>query len=168
MKKPFTITDNEEGSVIILSLLVLVILSIVGFSASRISTTEMQIVRNDGTYQQRFYIAESGAVQAAQMLENETNFLDLNNYVPNYLNPGTVDLNDTTTWVVGGPSPTAVPSSLVPNNALEVSIMHLRVPPGSSVGLENPTRLHELAVFGLLDRNNRAQHMVQIGYRKRY
>jgi hypothetical protein len=172
MNKPFAIADNEEGSVIILSILVLVILSIVGFSASRTSTTEMQIVRNDGTYNKRFYIAESGAVQVAQMLENDTNFDNLRFYVPAFLNRGNLDkgdpdMRDTTSWVVGGANATAVASTLVPNGALEVSIMHLKVAPGSAMGMEN-TQLHELAVIGLLDRDGRGQHMVEIGYRKRY
>lgn len=167
MYKPFRIADNEEGSVIILSILVLVILSIVGFSASRISTTEMQIVRNDGTYQQRFYIAESGAVQAAQMLENETNFLDLRQHVPDYLNPPDVDMRDVTSWDTGGVDPTAVISGLVPNNALEVAVVDMKIAKGGSLKITG-TQLHELAVIGLLDRNSRGQHMVEIGYRKRY
>jgi hypothetical protein len=166
MIKPFAIVDNEEGSVIILAILVLVILSIVGFSASRTATTEMQIVRNDGTYQNRFYIAESGAVQVAQMLENETNFNDLRLFVPAYLNPSDVDMLDVTNWDVTGADATAVASTLVPNGALEVAIMYQRAT--GSLGLEHQTRLHELAVIGLLDRNGRGQHMVEIGYRKRY
>jgi hypothetical protein len=166
MIKLFAIADNEEGSVIILSILVLVILTIVGFSASRTSTTEMQIVRNDGTYQNRFYIAESGAVQVAQMLENETNLNNLRMFVPAYLNRPEVDMLDVNNWDVSGPNPTAVASTLVPGGALEVGIMYKKAT--GSLGLENQTRLHELAVIGLLDRNSRGQYMVEIGYRKRY
>jgi hypothetical protein len=166
MIKPFAIVDNEEGSAIILSIFVVVILSIIGFAASRTSTTEMQIVRNDGTYQKRFYVAESGAVQVAQMLENVTDFNDLRLFVPDYLNRPDVDMLDVTSWVVGGANATAVASTLVPNGALEVAIMYKKAT--GSLGLENQTRLHELAVIGLLDRNGRGQHMVEIGYRKRY
>lgn len=167
MFKAITLVDNEEGSAIILAIFSLVVLSIIGFASSRMSTTEMQIVRNDGTYNKRFYIAESGAIQAAQMLENETDFLDLNTHVPDYLNPNTVDMRDTTSWVVGGANPTAVTSNLVPNNGLEVAVVDERIARGGSMRLGG-TRLHELAVFGLLDRDARGQHMVEIGYRKRY
>ena len=167
MFKIFGIADNQEGSAIILSILVLVILSIVGFSASRISTTEMQIVRNDGTYQQRFYLAESGAVEAAQRLENETNLNNLRQYVPDFLNPPDANMRDVNSWDTGGANPTAVISTLVPNNALEVGVMKIRTAPGSSLRATG-TQLHELALFGLLDRNGRGQLMVEIGYRKRY
>jgi type IV pilus assembly protein PilX len=172
---------NEEGSVIILSLLVLVILSIVGFSASRISTTEMQIVRNDATYQRNFYLAESGAVQAAQMLNNIDSSINrsmLGEHTPAWLNngenldsDGDEKLDDVGTWfATSGGSQTGAESNLstlsdVPT--IEYAAVDLGAAAGETLDINEP-KIHNYAIIGIGNRNTRGQITVQIGYRKRY
>jgi hypothetical protein len=170
--------ENEEGSVIILSLLVLVILSIVGFSASRISTTEMQIVRNDATYQRNFYLAESGAVQAAQMLNNITNRTTLQSRAPAWLNAlANVDtdadnnMDDVGTWFASsGSSQTGARSNLSDLHGIptiEYAAVDLGVAAGQPLGI-NAVKVHNYALVGIGNRDDRGQITVQIGYRKRY
>jgi hypothetical protein len=170
--------SNEEGSVIILSLMVLVILSIVGFSASRTSTTEMQIVRNDATYQQNFYLAESGAVQAAQLLNNIMNPTTLRNRAPAWLNAlqdvdadNDKNMDDVGTWFASsGGSQTGGVSNLsgfpdIP--PVEYAAVDLGPAAGEPLGINDP-KVHNFTIVGIGNRNTRGQITVQIGYRKRF
>lgn len=64
------ILENDKGSTIIVALLVLVLLTIIGMSATTNSNTELQITANSQLYKTAFYAAESGwqemAVQIVQ------------------------------------------------------------------------------------------------------
>lgn len=64
------ILENDKGSTIIVALLVLVLLTIIGMSATTNSNTELQITTNSQLYKTAFYAAESGwqemAVQIVQ------------------------------------------------------------------------------------------------------
>jgi Tfp pilus assembly protein PilX len=173
MSKPFNALKNEEGSIIVLSLLVLVILSIVGFSASRTSTTEKQIIHNDAVYQQNFYLAESGATHAAQLLSNLMNKTALKKKVPTWLNAiadvdtdGDNTIDDISTWFASsGANQTANFSSITADNSVEFSVVDAGVAAGSSTALGQP-QLHNYTIVGIGDRDGRGQISIQIGYRK--
>ena len=70
---PGEIINNEGGFVLVLSLMVLVVLTLLGISASRTSVTEVQIAGNDNMLKMDFYKAEAAAHEMAQRLENEEN-----------------------------------------------------------------------------------------------
>ena len=53
-------TLNEKGNVTLIALILLVVLTLIGISANRTSTLDMQIARNEIPYKQDFYIAEGG------------------------------------------------------------------------------------------------------------
>ncbi|MBU0945616.1 MAG: hypothetical protein KJ804_08530 [Proteobacteria bacterium] len=52
--------DNEQGFVLILSLLMLLILTIIGVSATNNTSIELQIAGNDRVHKQTFYQADGG------------------------------------------------------------------------------------------------------------
>ena len=54
--------NNEDGSVLVIALLMLAFLSILGVSATTTSTIEVQIAGNDRNFKQNFYKAEAGAI----------------------------------------------------------------------------------------------------------
>ena len=171
MRHPFKCIHNEEGSVIVLSVMVLVVLTIVGFSANRNSTTESQIVRNNSTYQKNFYVAESGAIEGAQRVSNENDTWTLRRQRREWLNRvEDVDLTNTANWDSDTTSANqnAIVSNMVGGNRLEVSVVDLGVAPGSSMDMFG-TQLHEFATFGIGDRaETRGRIMIEMGYRKRY
>ena len=70
IRKKADIIKNEDGSTIVMALIMLAILTIIGISASTTSVTELQIVRNERIYQNNFYLAESSVMEAAQRLDN--------------------------------------------------------------------------------------------------
>lgn len=69
MVKAFHIIDNEEGSTIVFALLILVVLTILGISATTTSTIEFKIVHNEKSYQRNFYVADSAWNYGAYWLE---------------------------------------------------------------------------------------------------
>ncbi len=58
LNKDILLKDN--GNVTVIALMILVILTIIGISASRTSTTDMQIARNQIPHKQDFFISEGG------------------------------------------------------------------------------------------------------------
>jgi len=60
MKFFSTILKNENGSMIVIVLMILVMVTILGLSATTISTTEVQISTNALLYQRMFFTAEPG------------------------------------------------------------------------------------------------------------
>lgn len=71
MKTRWLLID-EGGSVLILGMLMLVVLSLLGIAATRTSTVEIQIAANERTYQEEFYVAESGWKEAVAFLNNRS------------------------------------------------------------------------------------------------
>jgi hypothetical protein len=69
MKKELRVTRGEQGSVLIVTIMVLTLLSIVAFSAVRSSTTEVQIAGNELQHQKYFFTAEAGIDHAVKLLE---------------------------------------------------------------------------------------------------
>ena len=65
-----SVVSNENGSAIVIAMLVLSVLTILGISSMHTSTIELQIVHNEKIYQQNFYQAESAAMEGAQKLED--------------------------------------------------------------------------------------------------
>ena len=111
------VIDNEQGSVILLAMLILIVLTILGIASLNTSTIEFQIVGNEKIYQRNFNIAESGDKKEAYYvghsskdwytLKNPLNFnhflnpSDAADYDPgNDTGKGTADFDksDAATW----------------------------------------------------------------------
>ncbi|MDM8556037.1 PilX N-terminal domain-containing pilus assembly protein [Desulfococcaceae bacterium HSG7] len=81
--------NNEKGSALIISLMLLVLLTLLGMAATTTSTLEIMIADNERDYKVNFYKAESAAIQAAVVMENDPN-------------PGTNMKGYSTTWGASG------------------------------------------------------------------
>lgn len=69
MNIPNRTFKNEQGSTIIVAMLILICLTLIGISATNTSIYESQIVGNEHRYQIDFYVAESGWKEGAMWLE---------------------------------------------------------------------------------------------------
>jgi Tfp pilus assembly protein PilX len=58
--KKKSITGNEDGFVLVLAMLIMVVLIIIGVSSIRTSQTELEIAGNERVHKQTFYDAEAG------------------------------------------------------------------------------------------------------------
>jgi hypothetical protein len=65
MKKTVRILKNEEGSVMLVAMIIMALLLIMGISATNMSSIEMQILRNAIMQKQEFYFTEGGMVEVA-------------------------------------------------------------------------------------------------------
>ncbi len=71
MKKVMTHLNNEDGYFLILAtLMILVLLTILGVSASRTANTEIAVAANEMVYQRNFYLAEGALMEAIDGLAN--------------------------------------------------------------------------------------------------
>ena len=60
--------NNNRGSAIVAALMILALLTIVGFAATNMSTTELSISTNSLLYERAFYTAEAGLQHAKESL----------------------------------------------------------------------------------------------------
>jgi len=72
-KKPAYNVRNEKGFVLITGLMILVMLTMLGIAATRNTSIELQIAGNDRIHKETFYEAESMAVVATEILEQNFN-----------------------------------------------------------------------------------------------
>ena len=70
---------NQDGSMLVIAMLILVLLTLLGVSASTTTEVELKIADNDRSHKINVFRAESGAMLAAQQMENETNMTNLIN-----------------------------------------------------------------------------------------
>ena len=69
MKTMTAIIKNEQGSVLVMAIMVLALLTIVAFTATRTSNIEVQISGNELLHQKYFFTAEAGIARAIKQLE---------------------------------------------------------------------------------------------------
>ena len=69
MKTMKAIINNEQGSVLVMAIMVLALLTIVAFTATRTSNIEVQISGNELLHQKYFFTAEAGLARMIKQLE---------------------------------------------------------------------------------------------------
>lgn len=69
MKEFIQSSRNEEGFVLVLAMMIMVVLTILGIAANRNTSTELMISGNDSLQKQTFYQADGGTELASEVLE---------------------------------------------------------------------------------------------------
>jgi len=149
--------NNEDGSVLVLALIMLVLLTLLGIAASRTSSIDIQIAGNDIIYKKNLYMAEAGAMEAAQRLENND---DLINTPPECLLPGTVDpsFSPDDDFLNANSKPSSLPNTRL---ALYEGLV-----PGSSLAMSK-SKVHSYGLYGRCQQN-RGLVVIKVGYRKAF
>ena len=159
---------NEEGSVIIMALIVLVALTMIGIVSTDNTVVELQIVRNETIYRQNFYRAESAVIDGAQVMENS----DLTAAIPWIQNLSTApDMENVSNWNwnAGGNAQLSnnMDNPLDPNN--NVSYAAVFIKKVGSKKMTSPTSLYLYHVYGLSDSTSgQGRSMIRMGYNKRF
>jgi Tfp pilus assembly protein PilX len=65
--------NNQSGSAVVFALLILVVVTLLGLSASQTSMVEYQIANNDQLYHIAFHNADSGVWGTAKLISNAVN-----------------------------------------------------------------------------------------------
>jgi hypothetical protein len=66
---PFSLLNNQRGSALIVALLMLVVLTLIGISATTTTTFELQISGNDKLYKRSFFAADGGTAAGSELVE---------------------------------------------------------------------------------------------------
>ena len=179
MKNIFTMgktgLNNEQGSALVLALILLAVLSIIGFSSVDMTTTELKIVRNERIYQNNFYNAESALQEALSTLEL-TPISQLESRSPVWLTrsdaiPNTMDLNDpdelrTATDPNPDSDPVVAATASVASSA-KYAILDNGVASGSSLDMSATSHLYSYVVKGV-GVSSDGTVLIEAGYRMRY
>lgn len=164
MKEIVTL-NNEDGSVLILALIMLVLLTLIGISATTTSMIEINIAGNERAYKRNLYSAEAAVMQCAQNMEQT----DLQNPGPTWLGLiGAVtepdDIRLTSFWEApGGPFPQlgVVPDTLF----VATSKGYAGGAQGTSLDMEK-SKVHTYSIYGRCKPSNSGPTIIEIGYRK--
>jgi hypothetical protein len=163
--------NNEDGSVLIVALIMLVLLTLIGISATTTSEIETKIAGNERVFKRNLYLAEAGAMHCAQDLEGIT---DLKANPPGYLHPkGTVDdtnIRDDTFWESTAPVNSQV-STIDANTRLLASSLGLAGgKKGTSLDLTK-SNVHAYNIYGRWHNAaipSKGRLIVEVGYRKAF
>jgi Tfp pilus assembly protein PilX len=168
MQKAISILKNEEGTVMVIALLILALLTIIGISGTNTTVTELQIVGNDARYRQNFYRAEAAVMEAAQMSENAPvdTLRDRTFNTAGYewltgRGVNSSDMTVTANWNIGTNCTTAaatLPSTMY--SVVEEGVV------GGSLDVSG-TQLYEYTIYGLCNANN-GESFIVVGYKMRF
>jgi type IV pilus assembly protein PilX len=165
--------SNERGSVMVIALLIMAILTVLGISAINQSNLDLMIAKNERQYKQNFFRSEAAANEAIQRIDNA----DANDLLPestslDWLNndgtwPGTA-IEDPTNWI-SDPTDANVNSmeALVDSNA-RFAVRTAGLAGGASIDITSPSQLYEFEIHGQYFRSEGGWSQIAVGYRKRF
>jgi Tfp pilus assembly protein PilX len=156
--------NDESGSAIVLAIMILVIVSIIGIESSNTSSLEVQIASAERDAKINFYCAEGAGMEAAQRVENAAKAALLSR-ADAWLNPDTIDLQDTTQWVYDGTGDTAGQSSVCQDTYF--GVVDAGISGRSSLDMSQISQLHTFQVFGRRIASSQ-EAFIEMGYRKRF
>ena len=157
------ILRNEEGSVLFVALVVLLLFTMLGLSSTTISSIGMRIVANENIYKRNLYLAEGAALESVQNLHDT----DLIHTPP--------------TWVIstaGSAAGMITQAGFRENNGQPSAVLtdaggapvanRLAVFEGAVGSLDmTKSRVYAYSVYGWSELNGRLV-IVEIGYRKSF
>jgi len=169
MKQRCNISKNEDGSVLVIAMLVLVLLTLIGQAATTTSTIEMRISGNEKAYKENLYRGDAGVRNATQTLMDETDNPLLNDLINTpYQNWLHYNLPDPDEANIADSDTNWDPAN---NNSGQILDANNRfigdyVRPVGDLDMNN-ARLHEFAIWGRSERNQE-RVLLKIGVRKKY
>lgn len=167
MKRMISNLNNEEGSAIVIALIILVLLTMIGIVATDNTVIELQIVRNEAIYKQNFYRAEAAVVELGQIME-DNDLLASYDWLTD--KSTALDMEDVGNWTVGVNSQLSanMDSAAGPNNDVAQAAVSNGVAGGGSLDMTG-TNLYDYSVYGLFDSTvGQGRSLIMMGYRKRF
>jgi Tfp pilus assembly protein PilX len=152
---------GEDGSVLIIALLVLAFFTLLGMSTFSISNMEIRIIGNENIQKQNLYCAEAAAMRCAQDMQDKNLRTESLSYL-NGINSATQTQSDIISLDNSILSDTLTE---LPATTAYASVSR-GIASGSSLDMTK-TRAHEYSVYGWCNRNNNLV-IVEVGYRKAF
>ena len=176
MKEIISKLNNEEGSAIVIALIILVLLTMIGITATDNTVIELQIVRNEAVYRQNFYKAEAAVIEAAEILEDQANTAMLMPLTTgyNWLKDAStaVDMTVVSNWDwTTGAANSQLSNNMndagdANNNTVQAAICNGII---GGLGMTGGTSLYSFSVYGLFDSTSgQGRSLILMGYNKRF
>ena len=152
--------QNESGSVLIITILILLFLTVLGISAMNMTRTEYQITQNYQIYNENLYKADAGVMEVAQRFENVPETYSNGTFGSASMDDAAVDSNAThpSTWSSNAES------ASIPDG--QYMWCPRGVPSGTSLSLAKNTP-HDYFLYGRGNAKD-GEVIVKIGYRKAF
>jgi Tfp pilus assembly protein PilX len=148
---------NEQGSVVVLALIMLMMLTLVGTSATTTSTLEIQVAGNERHYKQNFYKAEAAASRGSQLIE------DSGSYTETWMRSDTF----AHTWNPRTNFDTIGNWQGWSDNTYTL-VIYTGIAPWSSLDMTSPTQVRAFSVYGQLQNlANNESLIIETGFAKR-
>lgn len=157
--------NSQDGHVaIVAALVILTLLAIISFSASRVANNEVTMARNESVHQRNLYLAEGAAMEAVDRLTHTANLRD---NMPAWMaKAGILDVEDLPTLRSYLNDPAKRLTSAVDDGNRATFVAGVEgVAPGGSLGMNTPT-VYILGIYGRCEWNG--ESIVKIGYRAAY
>ena len=165
--KEISMLKNEDGSVLVLALIMLVLLTLIGISATTTSMIETKIAGNERVYKRNFYAAEAAVMQCAQNMEQP----DLHNPRPPWgglINPVNEpdDIRLASFW--------EAPVDPTPQLAVIPHTLFVATSQGLAGGAQGTSldmtvsNVHAYSVYGRCKPSNSGPTIIEIGFRKAF
>jgi Tfp pilus assembly protein PilX len=157
MNRANELFNNEDGSLIVIVLMVLTLLTLVGTTGIHTANTEIEIATSELIYQTNFYLAEGAAMEAVATLENNTDPLTT---APNWLQttPDVMNVGNYTDDTYHSAT-----ASIDSQGDTFYKVAYEGIAAGSSKDMSK-SKLHEFTIYGRSEKRGAAE--VRIGYRK--
>lgn len=168
--KTVDLSRHQSGSVLIITLLVLLAVTIIGVASIDKSIVELKIARNEKELREIFYLSEGACMEGIQRLL-DTDLIDLEDQIQSWhhskkvVASGEVDFRAPDSWDVDGVGEdNGLTSSIAADTY--VAAVEWKVASGASL-VQTDTRLYQNRVYGLCEKYG-AENIVEIGYYIRY
>ena len=158
-------SKGEDGSVLVLALILLVLLTMLGIAATMTTEIETRIAGNENAYKNNLYRAEGAAMTGVQMLEDVTDTSILKELSLDWLHSTLPDskINRDINW---NPANNNSNQALNPEN--RYLAVYRGIAKGSSLDIgRSPTALHQFSINGRSVEGD-GEAIVDVGFKKRY
>lgn len=167
MKQTLLLNDtinNEQGSTLVMALILLAVLTVMGISSINSSTTEFKIVQNEKIYLDNFYLAESAVRESLQRIESAgSDTLGDRSFPLSWLKQysSSTDMGDTGNWSSGT---NAAASSV---SDADYAVVETGIAKGGSLDMTATSNLYDYIARGWGHTNN-GNALIEVGYKKRH
>jgi len=168
MVSPLKSLTNENGSAIVIALMLLSLLTVMGIWSTRKSNIETLIAGNEVARKQTFFRTESGVIEGGYAIKDAA-ASDLTAWTPDWLTQkdAALDMTDPANWdfdQVGGDD-TAVPTTA--DSDVGFCAIDKGVTSGDSLVMTNATQVRTDAVYSFHDSRD-GQALMEVGYKRRF
>ncbi len=155
--------SNEEGSALVLALMLMAVLTIIGFSTVNTSTTEFKIVRNERIYMDNFYKAESAVRESVQDIDTTSwDNLGDRTFPMDWLKQydEDVDMSDTDIWDSTNSEASSVADA-------DYAVVETGIAIGGSLDMTATSSLYDYEARGWGHADD-GSVIIEVGYKKRH